>query len=150
MPNPSDQLSAIVRRVTADIGDKMAISAVLQQISAGLADVVALLEAGQMDGADKPEDAAAKLAEDEAEARLKARAMAEALAPVLAALRIPDPQVQVTVQPAAMPEPKVNVTVQPAPVTVARDKAGQAWDIEIKRPPNNQSGPAMGFRVTRL
>lgn len=144
MLNPTDQLSALIRGVANDIADKQAISAMLEQISTGLADVVALLEAGQ-----KP-DAGASEAEEQARARMKAQAMAEALAPMLAALKLPEPQVQVTVQPAAMPEPKVNVTVQPAPVTIARDKAGQAWDIEIKRPPNNPSGPMVGFRITRL
>lgn len=148
MPNPSDQISAIVRRVTADIGDKVAISAVLQQISAGLADVVALLEAQHQP--EKPEGAADKTAEHEAEARINAQALAAALGPVLAALKFPDPQVQVSVQSPTMPEPKVSVNVQPAPVTINRDKAGQAWDIEFKRPPNNPSGPMTGLRITRL
>lgn len=148
MANPSEQISAIVRRVTADIGDKMAISAVLQQISAGLADVVALLEAQQQP--EKPGTAGDKSVEHEAEARIKAQALADVLGPLLAGLKLPEPQVQVSVQPATVPEPKVSVNVQPAPVTIAHDKSGQAWDVEFKRPPNNPSGPMTGLRITRL
>ena len=80
--------------------------------------------------------------------------MAAALGPVLAALKLPEPRVQVDVQPAAVsaPQPRVEVNVQPAPVTVqpAADRAGQQWDIEFRRPPNNPSGPLVGLRITRL
>ena len=105
----------------------------LQQIAASFADIQSSLEAligRPAGGAD----------------------LAAALRDAVASVRPPD--VQVTVQPAAVtqPEPQVSVTVQPAPVTVqpARDQPGQQWRIEIERPSNSQTAAPSAFIVTRL
>lgn len=104
-----------------------AFTAAMNQISAGLADVVALLERPH-EKPEKPEP-------------LDVDALARAFAPLIKGLPVP----QVTVQPAqvTVTAPPANVTVQPA----VPDKSGQQWRIEIERSFTN--GPITALVVTR-
>lgn len=136
---------ALTEKAQATAAEQVAMRDMLQQLSASAADIVGLMEADrQQDDSQTP---AEKRAEHEAEAQIKAHAMAAVFGPLLAALKLPAPKVQVDVQPAAvsLPQPRVDVTVQPP-----TDKAGQQWRIELERASKNPSAPISALIVTRL
>jgi hypothetical protein len=102
------------------------------EVSANLADIVALLERPQVEP--KPLDIAALSA-----------AFSKAADAIVKGMQAPN----VTVA-----APQVNVTAPPAVVTVQpaepADKSGQKWSIEIRRASNNPMAPISGLTVTRL
>lgn len=142
-------LGAAVRTMTdkaqASADEQAAMRDMLQQLSASAADIVALMEANQ-DGRNERTPEQRRAAHQE-EAQIEAAAMAAAMGPLLGALQLPAPRVQVDVQPAAVtvPQPRVDVTVQPA-----ADKAGQQWRIELERASKNPAAPISALIVTRL
>ena len=137
---------SLTEKAQATAAEQAAMRDMLQQLSASAADIVGLMEADRQQG--DGQTPAEKRAEDQAEAQIKAQAMADVFAPLLAALKLPAPRVQVDVQPAAVsvPQPKVEVTVQPPVV----DRAGQQWRIELERASKNPAAPISALIVTRL
>jgi len=136
---------ALTEKAQATAAEQAAMRDMLQQLTASAADIVALMEADQQQ--DEAKTPAEKRAEDEAEAQIKAQAMADVFRPLLAALKLPAPKVQVDVQPAAvsLPQPRVEVTVQPP-----ADKAGQQWRIQLERANSSPTAPISALVVTRL